>query len=156
MCQHYPVRLGVPPLSPDRALDRGTMYNFYQTPAKQVAMGSGGGWGKDYSDGLTFIDPLFNGANIKPTGNVNYPQVNDPTVNSDIATCKAETGTQRGQCWGNIDKYLMENIAPIVPWRWGAQRYVFSNRVARYQFDQFAGGTALEQVALTKEAIAQG
>ncbi len=136
-----------------RALDRGTMYNFYSTPAKKVAFGSGAGWGKDYADSLTFIDPLFNGANIQPTGNVNYAMVNDPTVNNDIKTCKGQSGTQRGQCWANLDKYLMENVVPWVPWRWGAHRTVFSTRVANFVFNQFAGETAFDACSLTKQAI---
>jgi len=139
-----------------RALDRGTMYNFYSTPAKKVAIGSGAGWGKDYADSLTFIDPLFNGANIQPTGNVDYSMVNDPTVNSDIAKCKALTGSDRASCWADIDKYLMENVVPWVPWRWGAHHQLFSNRLATYAFNQFAGETAFDGVALTSSAISSG
>jgi peptide/nickel transport system substrate-binding protein len=139
-----------------RALDRGTMYNFYSTPAKHVAFGSGAGWGKDYADALTFIDPLFNGDNIQPTGNVNYAMVNDPKIQTDLATCKAATGTERGTCWANIDKYLMENVVPWVPWRWGAHLTLYSNRIAHFGFNQFAGETAIDDTALTPTAISAG
>jgi peptide/nickel transport system substrate-binding protein len=138
-----------------RALDRGTMYNFYGTPAKKVAFGSGAGWAKDYADMLTFIDPLFNGANIQPTGNVDYQMVNDTTVNTDIATCKKLTGTERNNCWNNIDKYLMENVVAWVPWAWRNNVRVYSKNIASLPvpFEQFAGGTAYDQVFLTADQI---
>jgi peptide/nickel transport system substrate-binding protein len=141
-----------------RALDRGTMYNFYSTVSKKVAFGTGGGWAKDYSDMLTFIDPLFNGDNIQPTGNVNYGMVDDPTVNSKIAECKAATGDARNTCWDDIDKYLMETVVAWVPWSWRKNVRVYSKNIALpasggVPFEQFSGGTAYDQVWLTQERI---
>jgi len=138
-----------------RALDRGTMYNFYSTPAKKVQFGNGAAWGKDYADVLTFIDPLFNGANIQPTGNVNYSELDDPTLNSKIAECKKLTGTERGQCWADSDKYIMENDANWVPWLWDNNVRVYSANIAAVPvpFEQFAAGTAYDQVFLTQQEI---
>ena len=42
------------------------------------------GWANDFFSAQSFIDPLFNGANIVPTGNVNTAQVNDPQLNAKI------------------------------------------------------------------------
>ena len=141
-----------------RGLDRGTMYNFYGAPARKVAIGSGGGWGKDYPDALTFIEPIFYGPNIQPTGNVNYSQVDDPTLNTMIDKCKGLSGTERAGCWAQADRYIMENIAPFVPWRWGAHRYIWSDRIATGSFkeNQFASEPAWDQIALTQQAITQG
>jgi peptide/nickel transport system substrate-binding protein len=138
-----------------RALDRGTMYNFYSTPAKKVQFGNGAAWGKDYADALTFIDPLFNGANIQPTGNVNYSELDDSTLNSKIAECKQLTGTQRGACWADADKYIMENDANWVPWLWDNNVRVYSANVASVPvpFEQFAAGTSYDQVFLTQAGI---
>jgi peptide/nickel transport system substrate-binding protein len=138
-----------------RALDRSTMYDFYFTPAKKVAIGNGAAWFKDYADMVTFIDPLFNGANIQPTGNVNYSMVNDSTVNGMIAQCKKEVGDERNTCWSNADKYLMENVVPWVPWLWDHNVRVFSTNVATLPvpYNQFAAGTAYDQIALTPDDI---
>jgi peptide/nickel transport system substrate-binding protein len=106
---------------------------------------------------VTFIDPLFGGANIQPTGNVNYSLVNDPTVNSNIAKCKALTGDARNTCWDDIDKYLMETVVPWVPWLWDHNVRVFSKNLASVPppYNQFAAGTSYDQVALTPADIAQ-
>lgn len=138
-----------------RALDRGTMYNFYSTPAKKVQFGNGAAWGKDYADPLTFIDPLFNGANIQETGNVNYSELNDPTLNEKIGECKRLTGAERGTCWAEADRYIMENDVNWVPWLWDNNVRIYSNNLASTPppFEQFASGTAYDQVSLTQQAI---
>ena len=46
-----------------------------QTPSKNIPISTRPRWGKDYADPSTFIDPLFNGANIIPSGNTNYALV---------------------------------------------------------------------------------
>ena len=47
-------------------------YPAIQTTSKNVPISQRPRWVKDYADPSTFIDPLFNGANIIPTGNTNY------------------------------------------------------------------------------------
>jgi len=135
-----------------RALDTGTMYNLVQTPARNVAIALNVGWAKDYADMLTFISPLFDGRTIQPSGNVNYSEINDATVNSDIDKCTALTGTARQQCWDDLDKYLMENIVPWVPWRNTSTHYLVSARIAHFAFQQFAASSAFDGIALTPAA----
>ncbi|HEY1332061.1 MAG TPA: ABC transporter substrate-binding protein [Actinomycetota bacterium] len=140
----------------DRGLETGTMYNFYGTPAKKIAIFPTAGWIKDYADQSTFIAPLFAGSTIIPSGNVNYSMVNDPTVNTDIQTCQGKTGTDRESCWADMDKYIMENVVPWVPWRWGKNQYVYSNRIAFFSLSQFSAGSSIANIALTPQAIQAG
>ena len=49
------------------------------------------GWGADFFAAQSFIDPLFNGKNIVPSGNVNTAEVNDPKLNAQIDKAKQIT-----------------------------------------------------------------
>ncbi len=50
-------------------------YPTIQTPSKNIPFSERPGWGKDYADPLTFFEPLFDGRNLIPQGNVNYSLV---------------------------------------------------------------------------------
>jgi peptide/nickel transport system substrate-binding protein len=140
----------------DKAQETGTMYDLYGTPAKNIGLFPSGGWLKDYADQYTFIGALFDGRSIIPSGNVNYSMVNDPTVNTMIDKCQPETGDSRNACWADMDKYLMENVVPWIPWRWGKNQYLYSNRISKFTVTQFSAGSDLTQIALTPQAISQG
>jgi peptide/nickel transport system substrate-binding protein len=87
-------------------------------PKAKVAICPTLGWGKDFYDSQSMLDPVFNGANIVPVGNTNTAQLNDPTINSQMD--KAETTidpTQRAAEWGKIDQELTAG-AYMVPWLW--------------------------------------
>jgi peptide/nickel transport system substrate-binding protein len=131
-----------------QSVDRGTAFaSLYSTPSKGVAFGATYIWGKDYPSALTFIDPLFNGKNIKSQGNVNVAQINDPTLNAKIAHCKTLSQQQQGSCWADADKYLTTNLAPVADLIWGKQVMVFSKRT-NFVFDQFSGWPAYTSISL--------
>ncbi len=59
-----------------REVPHATMYSkFCQVPKAKVALCPNLGWGKDFFDAQSMIDPMFNGKNIVPSGNVNTAQV---------------------------------------------------------------------------------
>ena len=51
------------------------------------------GWVKDFNDGQAMIDVPFNGETIaaSPTNNSNWPQLNDPAVNTALDSAKLIT-----------------------------------------------------------------
>ena len=113
-----------------RSVVRDTMYTkFCQVPKQKVAICPSVGWLKDFGDAQTVLDPTFNGKNILPTNNVNWPQLNDPKVNA--AMDAAETvvpPAERAQKWGEIDKLVTETAA-AVPWLWDKQPNLESKNV---------------------------
>jgi peptide/nickel transport system substrate-binding protein len=113
-----------------RSVVRDTMYTkFCQVPKQKVAICPSVAWLKDFGDAQTVLDPTFNGKNILPTNNVNWPQLNDPKVNS--AMDAAETTVppaERAQKWGEIDK-LVTATAAAVPWLWDKQPNLESKNV---------------------------
>jgi peptide/nickel transport system substrate-binding protein len=91
---------------------------FCGVPKADVAICPNLGWGKDFFDGQSFVDPLFNGKNIQPQNNSNYPQINDPKVNSLLNQASESTdAAERAKLYGQVDT-IITNGAYVVPWVW--------------------------------------
>jgi peptide/nickel transport system substrate-binding protein len=146
-----------------KSFERTTMYAKCNDPTAHVALCTSPAWGKDYADAFTFGPPLFGSSSIGPNAccnyslvgassadlkKWNYPVSSVPSVDKQLTSCGAETGDQRVSCWTNVDKDLMENVVPWVPYLFDNNVDVFSSRIVNYQFDQFAGLMALDQVAV--------
>jgi peptide/nickel transport system substrate-binding protein len=131
-------------------------YPTIQTVGNNIPISTRPRWGKDYADPSTFIDPLFVGANIQPTGNRNYGLVgltqtqakqmgvkgnirNIPSIDKAATACAAKVGDPRLTCYAALDRVLTEQIVPWIPYMWANQVNVVSSKVATWSFDQNAG-----------------
>ena len=77
-------------------------------------------WTKDFNDGQAMIDVPFNGATVtgSPSNNSNWPQLNDPAINSALDSAKLITDTTaRAAAYGKIDDMIVAQ-APAIPWDW--------------------------------------
>jgi peptide/nickel transport system substrate-binding protein len=113
-----------------RPVTRDTMYSKYcGIPKSKTPICPSTGWLKDFADPQTMLDPTFNGKNIVPSNNSNWPQLNVPAINQ--AMDKAETvvgDDARAQAWADIDKMVMEQAAAIT-WQWDKPLLVRSANV---------------------------
>ena len=76
------------------------------------------GWGKDFDDAQSMIDPVFNGKNIVPVGNTNTSEANDPTLNAQMNAAEQLTSVSaRAAAWAKIDDEVTAQ-AFMVPWVW--------------------------------------
>ncbi|MGH2817869.1 MAG: ABC transporter substrate-binding protein [Actinomycetota bacterium] len=149
-------------------------YPPLQDVSRQIAIGSNAGWGKDYPDAYTFVGFLFDGRNILLTGNTNYSLVGltperaaeleqegdfqfpsdvdlgaIPSVDSDIDACReTEDDDERLQCWADLDKKLMEEVVPWVPYLDATNIGVSSEAVVKYEFDQFSGEASYVHISV--------
>jgi peptide/nickel transport system substrate-binding protein len=109
---------------------RDTMLTKYcAVPKSKADICPSVGWLKDFADPQTMLDPTFNGKNILPAGNSNFPEFDDKGVND--AMDKAELISElaeRAQAWGDIDKQIT-TAAAAVPWLWDKQPNVLSKNV---------------------------
>jgi peptide/nickel transport system substrate-binding protein len=138
-------------------------YPVIQTPSKNIPISNRPRWFKDYADPSTFIDPLFN--NILNAGNTNYSLVgltpsiakqygikgnvnNVPSISKLANKCATLIGNARVTCYAGIDRTLMNDIVPWVPYMWANQVNIISPTVAKWQFDQGSGWTAFAHVAV--------
>jgi peptide/nickel transport system substrate-binding protein len=102
-----------------RQVPHDVMYSkFCQVPSAKVNICPNVGWGKDFFDPESMINPTFNGKNIVPSGNVNYPQLNDPKLNAEMSAAQQLTDpTQRNNAWAKIDDQITAG-AYVVMWIW--------------------------------------
>jgi peptide/nickel transport system substrate-binding protein len=102
-----------------REVPHATMYSkFCQVPKANVGLCPNLGWGKDFFDSQSMIDPVFNGKNIVPAGNVNSAEANDPKFNARISAAASITdAAKRAQTYGQLDKDLTGQVY-YVTWLW--------------------------------------
>jgi peptide/nickel transport system substrate-binding protein len=75
------------------------------------------------------IDPVFNGKNITPSGNVNQSNLSDPKLNAAMDAAELIIDAkQRAAAWGAIDKQVTATAA-AVPWIWDNQANMRSKNV---------------------------
>lgn len=58
------------------------------------------------------------------------------------------TNEERLDCWIELDKTLMEDVVPWVPYLWEQHTGVFGPTVTHFDFDQNAGETSYAHVAV--------
>ena len=146
-----------------KQLERGTMYNKCNDANSHHALCAGPGWGKDYADGVTFGQPLFDssglwesccnyslvGATPEQLKGWGYSVTEVPSVDDKVDECSAlEPGDDRFNCWAELDRQLMEDVVPWVPYLFDTNVDILSDNIQHYSFDQFAGLAAFDQMAV--------
>ena len=140
-------------------------YPTIQTPAKNIPLAERPSWGKDYADPYTFFAELFDSSTIIKSGNTNYSLVgitpaiaktvgasgnltNVPSVDTAIAACSSKLAQDRTNCWAALDKRLMENVVPWVPYLWPNNVFIIAPNVSHWNYDQFTDGPAYSSVTV--------
>jgi peptide/nickel transport system substrate-binding protein len=73
------------------------------------------GWGADWPSGFGYLSQIVDGEAIKPSGNYNQMELNDPEVNRMLDEgIQTTDAAARNKSWAQIDKKVMESAA-IVP-----------------------------------------
>jgi peptide/nickel transport system substrate-binding protein len=142
-------------------------YSMIQDPSQNVAFSTRTSWGKDYSDPYTFFGELFDSAAIIPSGNTNYSLVgltpaiaakvkstgaiaSVPSVDPDIHACQVKLAQARTTCWESLDRKLMTQIVPLVPYLWTNNVFIVGPNVTHWNYDQFSAGPAYASVAVSR------
>jgi peptide/nickel transport system substrate-binding protein len=143
-------------------LDPPTLFARLANPALHFGMALFIGLFKDYPNGSQFFPALFSGATI---GTSNYSLVGAtadqragwgysvtevPSVDDRIDQCSAVLGDAQTSCWAALDKYLMEDVVPWVPYIAETHVDLVSSRLASFSFDQSVALPALDQIALKR------
>jgi peptide/nickel transport system substrate-binding protein len=140
-------------------------YPVIQKPSNNIPISDRSSWGKDYADPYTFFAELFDGRSIIKEGNTNYSLVGItpaqatefgvkgnvngvPSVNSDIDNCNAQLAEARTTCWENLDKKLMTQVVPWVPYLWPNNVFIVAPNVTHWNYDQFTDGPAYSSVSV--------
>jgi ABC-type transport system substrate-binding protein len=159
-----------------RELSEGVAYGTIQKVDNLIPIAAHPGWVKDYASPFGFEYFLFNTVGIACDGAVNYSNVGItremaaecgadvaaaydaaveangeiPSVDADMDACVATPpGAGYNACWAALDARLMEEIVPIVPYRWGTVVTALADSVVAWTFDQSDAYTAYSRVAVT-------
>jgi peptide/nickel transport system substrate-binding protein len=113
-----------------RLATQDAMYTkFCSVPSANVAICPNVSWGKDFSDAQTILGPTFDGDNIIPQFNSNWPEFDDPAIDKAMDDAELLTDPQeRAQAWARIDRMITEQ-APVVNWLWDIQPLLRSANV---------------------------
>jgi peptide/nickel transport system substrate-binding protein len=105
-----------------RLVTQDAMYTrFCNVPGANVAICPNVSWGKDFADAQTILDPTFNGKNIVPQGNSNWPELDVPEINKAMDEAELISDPKdRAEAWAKIDEMVTEQ-APLVAWIWDKQ-----------------------------------
>ncbi len=126
-----------------RGYSTGTFYDLVGTPAyvHQHDLGLAiSGWAADWPDGLGFLYNLTAGPAIRPAGNTNIEELNDPVVNNLFTKALATSNVAaRNAIWPQIDRQVMAD-AVILPGVYGrALLYRNPNLTNVYVHQYYAG-----------------
>ena len=141
------------------------MYTKCSDPSTHMGICLAPGWSQDYPDPYTFGVPLFSSAYLFPSyGNLalvgadaeylkkyEYTVSSVPSADEKISECKAAAGDARTTCWAELDRLLMEEIVPWVPYLFDNNIDLLSERISNYSFDQFASLAAYDQMAIAAD-----
>jgi len=141
-------------------------YPTLQTPSNNVPISERPGWGKDYASASTFFIPLMASYDIIKNGNPNYSLVGltpaiakkvgatgsisgVPSIDTAINACQAIASFEANlHCYENLDKTLMTQVVPWVPYLWASVTRITSTNVTQYVFDQFGTTPAYAHIAV--------
>ncbi|AKJ11023.1 ABC transporter [Streptomyces incarnatus] len=97
-------------------------------------------WGADWPSASTVIPPLFDGRGIAD-GAQNYPQINDPKVNSEIDRISTITDPVKAAAeWEKLDQYIVKDAVAVVPTAYYKQTQIAGSKVGGLVYDDVIGG----------------
>ncbi|MGW3497038.1 ABC transporter substrate-binding protein [Streptomyces sp. NPDC001020] len=97
-------------------------------------------WGADWPSGQAVFPPIVDGRLIADGGH-NYPQVNDPHVNSEIDRINKITDPVKAATeWEKLDKYLLTEVVHAVPTAYYKQVQIAGSKVGGLVYDDVIGG----------------
>ncbi len=97
------------------------------------------GWGMDYPDPANFINVLLDGRRIQPDNNVNVSYFNDPKYNKLMDVAYGLAGQARLDAYAALDKSLMKDAVPVVPYIASTARILTSTKVGCYGYTSIQG-----------------
>jgi peptide/nickel transport system substrate-binding protein len=113
-----------------KSVEHSTMYTqFCDVPKSNYNICPNVGWLPDFPDGQAVLDATFDGKRILQSNNSNFPLLNDPKINADMAkAAELVTPAERAAAWAKIDDEITAT-AGAIPWLWDKQANIESKGV---------------------------
>jgi peptide/nickel transport system substrate-binding protein len=126
------------------------------------------GWFADYPDGATFFEPLlthpgsFNrdlslvGATPEQLRTWGYHTRTVPSIDGRVRRCRPLVGATRVQCWALLDRYVMQQVVPWIPFLQLTSVYTVSSRVENFTWDASTGEPSFNRISLSPDGPSDG
>jgi peptide/nickel transport system substrate-binding protein len=141
-----------------------TMYTKCEDATQKVPTCPSEGWYADFADPYAFVTGLFSTASLTPSccndsnmgatleqltkWGYDTATAPNPGAEDQLNQCLPAQGADRQTCYENVDKYIMENVVPWIPFRFASQVGLTSPRVLNYHMNASSGWISLALVAL--------
>ncbi|MGH2488426.1 MAG: ABC transporter substrate-binding protein, partial [Candidatus Limnocylindria bacterium] len=156
-------------------VDPDTAYTTIRTTENLVPIAANAKWRKDYADPYGFEFLIFNSAGITCQGSFNYANLGMtedqakecggdvldawtaathngrnpvPSIDERMHECYVLSGEERTICWVELDRFVMEEMVPWVPYLEGKQVTIVADTVTQFEFDQFSGYVSFVHLAV--------
>ena len=132
-----------------KAVTTDAMYTkFCGTPKNQPELCPSVGWLPDFKDPVTLLYVTFSGKFIPETGNVNWPQLDDPKITAAMEKAQLIANAKaRYTAWGKIDRMITLTAAAI-PLQWTNTLNLVSDRVVVAKMKDVQGQVDLAYTSL--------
>jgi peptide/nickel transport system substrate-binding protein len=97
------------------------------------------GWCADYFDPFDYINVNFDGRSIQAKNNVNISYLNSPKLNAAMDHAAALSGSARATVYAALDRMIMTNYAPWVPYGIVSDAFLVSSQVHNYVYSSYTG-----------------
>jgi peptide/nickel transport system substrate-binding protein len=147
-----------------KVLEQNPFFDSFYDPQTRASMFIGLGWTKSFMSASSFfleqfyspvdLGPDFtNGTLVGATRDQleawGYEPVDLPNIDTRIEACLPLVGSAQFECWAGLDQYLMEEVAPLVPYVFDKYPSIISRRVVSYSFDQLWSCPAWDRIAVS-------
>jgi peptide/nickel transport system substrate-binding protein len=129
-------RLGFSHLVPLQPPSSEEFSKYYARPSSQTAIGTSGGWCKDYPDPYSFVVPVLTKDGIQPTGSRNYANLTDPQLEAAVDAASETEPDAAARLWERVNRLATETAAWI-PWSWDESSIVLGPRLKKAHYTPF-------------------
>jgi peptide/nickel transport system substrate-binding protein len=148
-------------------------YPVLGTVRKQIPIADFTAIGTSEPDPYGMLEPGFDGRSIIPVGNSDWYLIGVtsaqckamhvtgdcapydpktglgvPSVDGMLDRCRILAGRPRRSCWVAVEKFLMTQAVPVIPYLWPSVQHIIGRHVTRWVYDEAGFTTSFGHVAV--------
>jgi ABC-type oligopeptide transport system substrate-binding subunit len=131
----------------DKPVPGSVYYNTLETRGADFDMARAG-WCADYFDPFDYINVNFDGRSIQERNNVNLSYLNSPKLNAAMDRAAALSGSRRAAAYATLDREIMADYAPWVPYGIVNDTFFVSTKVHNFVYSSYTGEPAFNALSV--------
>jgi peptide/nickel transport system substrate-binding protein len=131
----------------DKPVPGSIYYNTLETRGADFDMARAG-WCADYFDPFDYINVNFDGRSIQERNNVNLSYLSSPKLNAAMDRAAALSGSARASAYAALDRKIMADYAPWVPYGIVNDAFFVSTKVHNFVYSSYTGEPAFNALSV--------